>query len=126
MNRVSGETSIPNLAAKDKHEFTIGEDADITYKENVTLVSSRNATSGSDRISHIVRTVSIYDVHITIRNFKKGRGVKVEYKQEVYGQSVKLFTPNTHFSQDGSNIKAAVTIPADEEKTFTYKIEVVN
>ena len=40
-DRIVGETSLPNLAAKDKYEFSIGEDADIIYKENVTLISSK-------------------------------------------------------------------------------------
>jgi len=126
LDRVAGETSIPNLAAKDKHEFTIGEDVDVTYKENATLVSSRNATGGFDRHTNVARTVSVYEFQVSIRNFKRGRGVKVEYKQEVFGHSSKLFTPNTHFTQEGSAIKGAVTIGADEEKTFTYKVEVIH
>jgi len=39
-DRIVGETVLPNLAAKDKYEFSIGEDADVVYKENVTMISS--------------------------------------------------------------------------------------
>ncbi|CAF4068669.1 unnamed protein product, partial [Rotaria sordida] len=35
------ETFLPDLAANDKHDFSVGQDSDIIYKENITLISSR-------------------------------------------------------------------------------------
>jgi hypothetical protein len=49
-----GETVLPNLAAKDKFEFSTGEDADVICKENVTSISStsfqQGVTNNLDRI----------------------------------------------------------------------------
>ncbi|UJR34016.1 hypothetical protein I4U23_021430 [Adineta vaga] len=124
-DRLVGETSLPNVAAKDKHEFSIGEDSDITYRENVTIVSSRAYNDSSRRGSFHAETrrETIYNVNVILKNFKKNRPVKVEYKLQNYGVSVKLGTPNTACTQDGLTIKCAVTLPADEEKTVSYKFE---
>jgi hypothetical protein len=127
-DQLAGETLLPDLAARDKHEFSIGQDADITYKENATLISTRSY-SNSIRPSAVniqTRTLSIYEVVTIVKNFKKNRRVKIEYSQQVIGQSVKLIVPNAVFSQDGSNIKCAVTVGADEEKVLSYRVEVIN
>ena len=126
--RLVGETTLPDLAAKDKHEFSIGEDADITYKENVTLISSRayNESAGlGDKVLQ-ERTQSVYEINVFIKNFKSNRSVNVEYQQQIYGQSVKLVTPNTSVTQEGTTAKSAITIAADGEKTISYKVEIIN
>jgi hypothetical protein len=127
-DRLVGETLLPDLAAKDNHAFSIGQDPDIVYKENVTLMSSRsyNATirSGSKDVEE--RTSSIYTISLLLKNFKKNRSIIVEYKYEIYARSVKLVTNNSTFVLDGSIIKSKITLPADSEKLFSYKIEVVN
>jgi hypothetical protein len=127
-DRLVGETLLPDLAAKDKHEFSIGQDADIVYKENVTLVSARsyNETVRSGSKDMEERTVSIYTVNLLLKNFKKNRSVKVEYKYEVYARSVKLIANNSGFVLDGSMITSTMTLTADNEKILSYKIEVVN
>jgi hypothetical protein len=127
-DRLVGETLLPDLAAKDKHEFSIGQDADIVYKENVTLASARSynetVRSGSKDVEE--RTVSIYTVNLLLKNFKKNRSVKVEYKYEVYARSVKLIANNSGFVLDGSMITSTMTLTAENEKILSYKIEVVN
>ncbi|CAF1477253.1 unnamed protein product [Adineta ricciae] len=124
-DRLVGETSLPNLAAKDKHEFSVGEDSDVTYKENVTVVSSRtfNDTNRRGSFPVEVRKESVYNVNVVFKNFKKNRPIKVEYKLNNYGHSVKLGTPNAACTQDGLAIKCALTLAADEEKTVSYKFE---
>jgi hypothetical protein len=127
-DRLVGETSLPDLAAKDKHEFSIGQDADIVYKENVTLISSRsyNETIRSTSKNFEERTLSVYMINLLLKNFKKNRSVKVEYKYEIYARSVKLITNISALVQDGSFIKSTMTLPADDETLLTYKIEVTN
>ncbi|CAF4034788.1 unnamed protein product [Rotaria sp. Silwood2] len=126
-DRLVGETSLPDVAAKNKHEFSIGQDADIVYKENSTLVSSYTTnTTSSPYGPKQSRTQSIYDVVLTLKNYKN-RPVKVEYQQQVYGQSVKLIkTSNSNYTQEGSTIKATFTLASDEEKSISYKFELVN
>ncbi|CAF0739995.1 unnamed protein product [Rotaria sordida] len=126
-DRLVGETSLPDIAAKNKHEFSIGQDADIVYKENSTLVSSTTSNVTSSPYGpKQSRTHSTYEVVLTLKNYKKNRSVKVEYQQNVYGQSVKLTKPNALFTQEGSAIKATFTLASDEEKSASYKFEVVN
>jgi hypothetical protein len=127
-DRLVGETSLPDLAAKDKHEFSLGQDPDVIYKENITLVSSRsyNVTvrPGSREVQE--RTEAVYDVHVLFKNFKKSRSVKIEYEQRVSGQTVKLIKPNPTFTLDGTTIKHTFTLNADEEKVFTHKFEAIS
>lgn len=126
-DRLVGEATLPNLAAKDKHVFSIGQDNDIVYKENVTLVST-NTLNDSPRRGSIdaqTRTQSVYNVNLSIKNFKKGRAVKVAYEQQVYGKSVDLSTPNALFKQEGSTIKTEVTLSGGDEKLLTYKFTVI-
>jgi hypothetical protein len=127
-DRLVGETLLPDLAAKDKHEFSIGQDADIVYKENVTLISSRsyNETIRSGSKDFEERTLSTYTINLLLKNFKKNRSVIVEYKYEIYARSVKLVTNNAGFVQDGSFIKSTMILSAEDEKLLSYKIEVIN
>ncbi|CAF1242151.1 unnamed protein product [Rotaria magnacalcarata] len=126
-DRLVGETTLPDLAAKNKHDFSIGQDADIVYKENVGLISTFSSNiSTSIYGARQTRTQSTYDINLTLKNYKKNRSAKVEYQQQFAGQTVKLFKPNPVFTQDGSTVKATLTLAADEEKSVTYKIEVVN
>jgi hypothetical protein len=126
-DRLAGETALPDLAAKNLHEFSIGQDSDIVYKENVTVVSSRTYNESIRRGSiPQERTESVYNVNLLFKNFKKTRSVKIEYKQHIHGHSVKLVTPNTIFTQDGSTIKSSLTIDADDEKAVSYKFELIN
>ncbi len=128
-DRLVGETSLPDLAAKDKHEFSIGKDADVVYKENVTMISTVTYNETSIRRVSIpvqVRTETIYSVTILLKNFKKNRPVKVEYQQNIHGQSLKLVAPATIFTQQGLAVKGAVTLAADEEKLVSYKFELIN
>ncbi|CAF3308407.1 unnamed protein product [Rotaria sp. Silwood2] len=127
-DRLVGETLLPDLAAKDKHDFSIGQDSDIIYKENVTLISSRtyNETIRSAGKEFEERTQSVYFINLLLKNFKKNRSVKVEYKQEIYGRSIKLTANNAGFIQDGSIIKLTTLLSADDEKLFSYKIELIH
>ena len=126
-DRLAGETMLPNIAAKEKHEFSIGQDSDITYKENATLVSSRtyNESIYPRRKGVEERTQSVYQIQVLIRNLKSNRDVKVEYQQQIYGQSIKLITPNFSVTQDGAAVKSTVTIAAASEKLILYKIELI-
>ncbi|CAF3322988.1 unnamed protein product [Rotaria sp. Silwood1] len=125
-DRLVGETSLPDIAAKNKHEFSVGKDADIVYKENATLVSSytTNVTTSYYSVKQ-TRTQSTYDLALTLKNYKN-RPVNIEYQQRFHGQSLKLMKSTTNFTQDGSTIKATFTLASGEEKTTSYKFEVVN
>jgi hypothetical protein len=125
-DRLVGETSLPDLAAKNKHEFSIGQDADIVYKENSTLIKSYiyNITTSSNRIQS--QTRSTYDISLLLKNFKKNRSVKIEYTQRVQGNSIKLITSNTDILQEVSTIKYKTTISANDEILLSYKVEITN
>jgi hypothetical protein len=127
-DRLVGETSLPDLAAKDKYEFSIGQDADIVFKENVTLVSTRTYNETIRRGSKDMqeRTETVYNVNVLFKNFKKNRSVQVEYQQQISGQSVKLIKLNSNCTQDGSAIKTELTLGAGDEKTVSYKFELIN
>jgi hypothetical protein len=123
-DRLAGETSLPDLAAKNKHDFSIGEDADIVYKQNVTLVSSTtfNVTNPSH---HRVQSQTryIYDISLLLKNFKKDRPVKMEYEQRVAGTNIKFTTSNKAFTTDSTTIKYKTTIAANDEQVLSYRIE---
>ncbi|CAF1562909.1 unnamed protein product, partial [Rotaria sordida] len=121
-------TFLPDLAANDKHDFSVGQDSDIIYKENITLISSRtyNQTIQPASKEFEERTQSVYFINLLLQNFKKNRSVKVEYKQNIYARSVKLTVNNAGFIQDGSIIKLTTTLSADDEKFFSYRIEIIH
>ncbi|CAF1398211.1 unnamed protein product [Adineta ricciae] len=140
-DRIVGQTTIPNLAAKDKYEFAIGEDVDIVYKENVKLVSSKqfnetnsiiinpNVQQDSLRksVEITLRTRFVYEIHLEIENFKN-RPVKVEYEQNGFFayQSIKMLQTNKHhFIQESSTIKSNMTIPSQKKQSFIYSLELL-
>ncbi|CAF3671436.1 unnamed protein product [Rotaria sp. Silwood1] len=127
-DRLVGETLLPDLAAKDKHDFSVGQDSDIIYKENITLISSRtyNETIRPASKEFEERTQSIYFINLLLKNLKKNRSVNIEYKQEIYARSIKLIANNAGFTRDGSIIKLTTTLSADDEKLFSYKIEIIH
>ena len=125
-DRLVGETSLPNLAANDKHVFSIGEDSDIVYKENITLVSKRTESPPPrSSIDSQTKTEAVYTVSVSFKNFTKGRAVKVQYEQQIPGRSLELTKPNALFTQDGSTVKAEVTLLGGDEKVLSYKFTVV-
>ncbi|UJR34082.1 hypothetical protein I4U23_021492 [Adineta vaga] len=138
-NRIVGETILPNLAAKDKYEFSIGEDANIIYKENITLISSVsfNETESSMKISngnHLspivisLRTRYIYEIVVEMKNFKN-EPVKIEYEQNGFDsyRSFKMIKANKHrFIQDSLTIKSNMTLKANSEEMYSYTVELIN
>jgi len=138
LDRIVGETQMPNLAAKDKYEFSIGEDADVIYKENITLITSTTYnetqsavhTSNSKELSSVViitRTRYIYEINVQVKNFKH-RPIKVEYEQKGFYSYVSMkltMSDKYHFIQDGSTIKSNMTLKANTDETYSYIIEVV-
>ena len=124
-DRLVGETSLPDIAAKNKHEFSIGQDADIVYKEKATLISSYtyNVTISSyGRIQ--TRTKSTYEINLSVRNYKKTRAVTVKYQQRISGESAELLRSDRIFIHDSLTVKSTVILAAGEEKSFSYTIAV--
>ena len=119
-----GETSLPNLAAKNKHEFAIGQDGDIVYKENATLISINNFNTAGNQFK--TQTRSTYQISLLLKNFKKNRSVKIEYEQRLHGTAVKLIPPNTDFTQEISAIKHKTTLAANDEKLLSYQVKIIN
>ncbi len=137
-DRIVGETSLPNLAAKDKYEFSIGEDADIVYKENITLTSSQifNETESTvitlydKTLSPVVirtRTRFVYNIDLQLKNFKT-RPVKIEYEQKgLYSyQNISITKADEYpFIRDGSSIKLNTTLKANTTEYFSYTLVLV-
>ncbi|UJR13287.1 hypothetical protein I4U23_000306 [Adineta vaga] len=138
MDRIVGETFLPNLAAKDKFEFSLGTDPDIVYKENVTLISSiifneedinsdEHISNVNRRQRHTSRTQSVYEIHLQIKSYK-ARSVLIEYEQkDLTGyKSVKLTILNDHlFTHDSSIIKSSMLLNAYAVQTYSYTIELI-
>lgn len=137
-DRVVGEVSLPNLAANDKYEFSLGEDADVIYRENTTLISlnyfNETESQTSGKLGQtiiptvtITRAQYIYKVHLQLKNFKN-RSVNIEYEQRrsfAY-QTFKLVTGDQRlFIQDGSSIKSNITLQANTIEDYTYNIELI-
>ena len=137
-DRVVGQTSLPNVAAKNKHDFSIGEDADIVYEEKVTLISSKsyNETETKNIYQYeknlvtetiVLRTQYVYEIHLQVKNFKS-RSVNVEYEQKGFHtyQTIKLTKSNKNqFFQDGSSIKSNVTLNANTNESYSYTVQLV-
>jgi hypothetical protein len=135
-DRIVGETALPNLAAKDKYEFSIGEDADIVYKENITLTSSQsfNETEftgkhDNDRSAFVIITHTrlVYNIHVEFKNYKS-RPIKVEYEQKGLQsyQSFVLTAPHEYqFIRDSSSIKSNLTLEANTAESFSYTLVLV-
>lgn len=135
-----GESSLPNLAAGDKHEFSIGEDADLVYKEKVTLISSNNFnetdSNGKVSLQHdssaviiVTRTRNIYNINLEVKNYKT-RPVKIEYEQMgLHGyQSVSMTTSSSKypFIRDGSSIKGNITLKANATENLSYTLVLIS
>jgi hypothetical protein len=132
-DRVVGETTIPNLGAKDKYEFSIGEDADIIYKENVTMISltTFNETRATEEQTSptIIVTLKrfVYQIHVQLTNFKN-RPVNIEYEQKGFHAFHTLQlkkSQNDLFIHDGSSIKSKMTLKANTAESYSYTIELV-
>jgi hypothetical protein len=137
-DRIVGETQLPNLAAKDKYDFSIGEDADIVYKENVTLVSSKTFNETATAIKtldgknvspvvFITRTQLVYNIDVKLKNFKM-RPVKIQYEQKgFYSYQTFELTKATkyEFIRDGSSIKTNMTLKANTTEKFSYTLMLV-
>jgi len=137
-DRVVGETPLPDLAANDKYEFSIGEDADIVYKEDITLTSSQifNETESTVKSSYdkditpiviITRTRFVYNIDVQLKNFKT-RSVKIEYEQKIFQpyQNISITRPSEyHFIRDGSSIKLNTTLKANTIENFSYTLVLV-
>ncbi|CAF1014528.1 unnamed protein product [Adineta steineri] len=128
-DRIVGETFLPNLGAKDKYHFSIGQDTDIFYKENVSLISStkleENHQHETQTIHTSTRKLSIYEINIQIKNFKT-RSITIEYEQTfLYSfQNIQLIMLNNHsFIQDGETIKSNMILQNNDDQTFSYRIE---
>ncbi|CAF1103369.1 unnamed protein product [Adineta steineri] len=128
-DRIVGETFLPNLGAKDKYHFSIGQDTDIFYKENVSLISStkleENHQHETQTIHTPTRKLSIYEINIQIKNFKT-RSITIEYEQTfLYSfQNIQLIMLNNHsFIQDGETIKSNMILQNNDDQTFSYRIE---
>ena len=140
LDRIVGESLLPNLAAGDKHEFSIGEDADLVYKEKVTLISSNNFNETDSNaklliqkdpsaIVIVTRTRNIYNINLELKNFKT-RPVKIEYEQMgLHGyQNVSMTTSSTKypFIRDGSTIKGNITLKANTTENLSYTLVLIS
>ncbi|CAF3101125.1 unnamed protein product [Rotaria sp. Silwood2] len=122
-----GETFLPEIASKETHEFSIGQDPDISYNETVMLISSRTYNETIQANNTIERrTESIYNVTVLLKNFKNNRSINVLYKQIIRGRSVQLLTSNGECTQDGTIFECKTTLSADEEKLLYYNVQIVN
>jgi len=124
-HRIVGETFLPDIAANDTHEFSIGDDVDIVYKEDVTLISSSkdNESIYDKKPEPGIR--SVYKVDIWLQSFKDVRPVKVEFTQKIFGRSVKLLRANNDMRQDGAILKFNTTLPADQGQLVSYDVEII-
>lgn len=136
--QIVGEVLLPNIAAKEKYEFSIGEDIAIVYKENVTLVSTRtfneteiiSQTENNKAFMPIMintRTELTYKINLEVKNLKEV-SAKIEYEQKglhIY-HKYSIKAPNQyHFNQDASTIKTNLTLKPNETKNITYTLSIV-
>ena len=127
------------MAANNQYEFSVGEDADIVYKENVTLVSSNmfNETESIKKTSlnrnlsptiFITRTHYTYEIYIQIKSFKN-HSVNIEYEQKGLHSYHTMKLKNDgkqQFIQDGSTIKSNMILKANTSEIYSYTIELIN
>ena len=126
-DRLIGETFLPDLTPNHSHEFSIGQDPQIIYRENVTLISvkSYNESIGNNEKDFKERTLSIYIIDFLLKNVGI-RSIPMEYKYEIYAGEVKLITNNSNFILDGSIIRSTMLLSTNDEEHFSYEIEVIN
>ena len=72
------------------------------------------------------RTQSVYHLDLLLKNFKKNRPMKIEYKQEISARSMKLITPNEMCAQDSAMITCTAALKANDDKLLSYKVELIN
>jgi hypothetical protein len=128
-NRIVGETQLPEIAANNKHEFSIGQDAEITYTENVTLVSSEKFQEATtlDPTNPVFSTRAVYKIDVQIKNAKT-RPIKVEYTQlftYIYNTlKLELIKSNDNIcTQENLSIKCNPVLNAGAEYFYSYTIE---
>ena len=128
-NRIVGETQLPELAANNKYEFSIGQDAEVTYTENITLVSSEQVqdtvTLNSTFRANFTR--SVYKINVLVKNLKT-RSIKVEYAQLfTYAYNIfklELINSNDDIcAQENLSIKCNSVLNADDEKFYSYRVQ---
>jgi len=128
LDHIVGETVLPNLASKDKHEFSVGQDAEVIYTENVTMISSKpfQEAVASNSANMQSRTQTVYKIDVQVKNFKT-RSMKIEYKQLFYYQKLELIkSTNDICVQNGSSIKCKLALNANDEQVYSYTVELVN
>ncbi|CAF0960962.1 unnamed protein product [Didymodactylos carnosus] len=130
--RLVGETSWPDIAANDDYDFSIGQDPDVTYKENVTLLSSKlldetaaRRLSGKQYYPGSTVTQSSYEINLILKNFKK-RQIKVEYTEYFHALKQFVIQEKGPFTQEGTEIHGKFTLQPNEEKHYKYKVEVTD
>ncbi|CAF1674932.1 unnamed protein product [Adineta ricciae] len=136
MDRIVGETRLPNLAAQNKFDFSLGIDPDIVYKENVTLISSTTFYDENIRAKHTHyesstyrnSTRDTYEIHLIIQNYKS-RSITVEYQQicSTFYRIIALTTvlDNNLFVRDDSTIKSTLSLNAYDIQSYSYTLVVV-
>ncbi|CAF1188493.1 unnamed protein product [Adineta steineri] len=124
-DQLIGEISLPDLAANNIYDFSIGKDSDIISKENITLISTHtyNETLSNSKVEE--RTQTIYNINISFKNFKKFRPVNIEYEQVISTRSVKLIKSIGDVKLNVSTIEHKSILSPLEEKFISYTIETV-
>ena len=118
----------------------MGEDADIVYKEKVTLIASNNFNetqfNGENSLKRdpstiviVTRTRKVYHVQLELKNYKT-RPIEIEYEQAglQFYQNVTITTPtNEHlFIRDGSSMKSNLTLKANTTENLSYTLILIN
>lgn len=122
-DRIVGETLLPNVAAKDKHEFSIGQDSEVSYSENVTLLApNQPASAPSYNYDQISREYP-YNIQVQVKNFKD-RPIIFEYKQQFFaGTGIELkSSTNNICTRDNTIVKCNAPVNANDEFIFSYEI----
>ncbi|CAF1533747.1 unnamed protein product, partial [Rotaria sp. Silwood1] len=126
-DRLVDQTYLPDIAAKHKHEFSVGKDADIVYKENATLVSSFSLNTTTSLHDFITTSKPLtYEINLSVKNYKTNRAVKIDYQKHMFSSSIKLVTSNANITLENSIIKYTTILEANEEKILTYTFEITN
>ncbi|CAF1293995.1 unnamed protein product [Didymodactylos carnosus] len=129
-----GETAFPNLAANEKYTFSIGQDADITYNEQIHLLST---IKFNDTSRNVTITRLTYEIHLKINNHKH-RVVSIGYKQQF--PTMKKFNAtighsHSHSHSNSSSLfflnpdnkqQVMATFDVEADKVATYKYGVIN
>jgi len=96
------------------------------FNETESVVKNSADKDAPSIIIH-TRTRSHYEIHVQVKNFKN-RPVNIEYEQKGFFayRSFKLTMSNKQqFIQDGSSIKSNMTLKANTDEVYSYRVEVV-